>query len=187
MRKLIMWNLLTLDGFFEGPTPWALDWHESVWGEELERLSIEQLRAAGGLLFGRVTYAGMAAYWSSASGEIAELMNALPKFVVSTTLASADWNNSRLLRVDVEAEVARLKQQPGQDLFVFGSAKLCATLMRSGLIDEYRLCLTPIVLGAGQPLFKALPEPQRMRLLEARALSSGGVLLRYAPAAEPTP
>src|SRR5437870_3991 len=98
MRKLIMWNLVTLDGFFEGPNSWDLGWHEYVWGEELERLSIEQSRSIGALVFGRVTYEGMAAYWSTATGEIAEFMNGVPKIVVSTTLEAADWSNTRLIK-----------------------------------------------------------------------------------------
>jgi len=181
MRKLIMWNLVTLDGFFEGRKSWDLDWHEYVWGEELEDFSIEQSQSIGMLVFGRVTYQGMAAYWSSAAGQIAEFMNSVPKVVFSRTLDQADWNNSRLVKDNAEAEVARLKQEPGKDLFIFGSADLSATLMRSGLIDEYRLCLNPIVLGGGNPLFKPMPEQVKMKLLEARPLRSGCVILRYQP------
>lgn len=184
MRKLIMWNLVTLDGFFEGPKSWDLDWHEYVWGEELERLSIEQSKSIGMLLFGRVTYQGMAAYWSSATGEIAEFMNRVPKIVFSRTLAQADWNNTRLVKANAGQEVAALKQQPGKDLYLFGSADLSAGLMRNGLIDEYRLCLTPVVLGGGNPLFKASPSRMRMKLVEARPLNSGAVILRYRTAAE---
>ena len=111
MRNLIMWNMVTLDGFFEGPKSWDLDWHEYVWGEELERFSLEQSESADMLLFGRVTYEGMAAYWSSAEGEIAEFMNKVPKVVFSRTLERADWNNTRLVKAGAEEEVAKLKQQ----------------------------------------------------------------------------
>src|SRR5512143_3978230 len=100
MRKLIMWNLITLDGFFEGAKSWDLDWHEEVWGDDLERLSLDQLHSADLLLFGRVTYEGMAAYWKSAQGEIADLMNGLPKVVFSRTLATADWSHTTLVRDD---------------------------------------------------------------------------------------
>ena len=86
MRRLIMWNMVTLDGFFEGSKPWDIAWHELGWGEELERLSVEQTSAADALLFGRVTYEGMAAYWPSAKGEVADIMNAIPKIVFSKTL-----------------------------------------------------------------------------------------------------
>ncbi len=133
------------------------------------------------LLFGRVTYQGMAQYWSSAEGEIADFMNNVPKVVFSRTLEKADWKNTQLVKENAEEEVARLKQQPGKDLFIFGSAALSASLMQRGLIDEYRLGLTPVVLGGGNPLFKSSPDRVRMRLLEVRPLKSGCVILRYEP------
>ncbi|MDQ7859021.1 MAG: dihydrofolate reductase family protein [Armatimonadota bacterium] len=182
MRKVVMSNMVTLDGFFEGQRSWEIDWHEDVWGEELERFSLEQAKEVGTLLFGRITYEGMAAYWTSATGEIAEFMNSIPKVVFSRTLERADWHNTRLVRGDAEDEVARLKQEPGKDLYIFGSAGLSAALTRRRLIDEYRLVLNPLVLGGGNPLFKPAPERMRMRLLEARPLASGVVLLRYEPA-----
>lgn len=111
MSRLIMWNLMTLDGFFEGPRSWDLDWHQLVWGEELERLSIEQLQSADALLFGRVTYEGMAAHWKTATGEVADYMNRLPKLVFSRTLAQADWNNTRRVKDKAVAEVADLKRR----------------------------------------------------------------------------
>ena len=176
-----MWNMVTLDGYFEGSKPWEIDWHEEVWGEELEQLSLEQSKTADMLLFGRLTYEGMAAYWSSATGEIADFMNAVPKVVFSTTLDQAAWNNTRLVKSRAAEEVEELKQQPGNNLYIFGSAQLCATLMPHGLIDEYRLGINPLVLGRGNPLFKQLPDRVRMRLLEARPLRSGCVILRYEP------
>ncbi len=182
MRRLIMWNMMTVDGFFEGPKPWDIGWHELGWGEELERLSIEQTSAADMLLFGRVTYEGMAAYWPSAKGEVADIMNAIPKIVFSKTLQRADWSNTWLVRESAEREVPRLKQQAGKDLFIFGSANLANSLTRSSLIDEYRLGVNPVVLGAGTPLFKPAPERMKLKLLDARALKSGCVLLRYEPA-----
>lgn len=180
MRKVIMWNMVTLDGFFEGPKSWDIDWHEYVWGDELEQFSIEQSKSVGMLLFGRVTYEGMARYWSTASGEIADFMNSVPKVVFSRTLKSAEWNNTRVSS-NAEEEVARLKQQSGKDVFIFGSANLSATLMERGLIDEYRLGLTPVVLGTGNPLFKPSPNRTPLKLLEARPLKAGCVILRYQP------
>lgn len=179
MRKLIMWNLVTLDGFFEGPKSWDIDWHDVVWGEELEQLSLEQAQSIGMLLFGRVTYQGMASFWSSQKGEIADFMNKVPKVVFSRTLSKAEWNNTRLVKEKAEEEVVRLKKQSGKDLFIFGSANLSSTLTQAGLIDEYRLCVVPVLLGGGNPLFKTSPARLRMKLLEARPLKSGGVILRY--------
>jgi dihydrofolate reductase len=176
-----MWNLVTLEGFFEGPKKWDLDWHEYVWGDELKQLSLEQGKTADALLFGRVTYEGMAAHWPTAKGAVADFMNSVPKVVFSRTLAKADWRNSRLVRENAEGEVAKLKNAPGQNLYVFGSADLSATLMQHDLFDEYRLCVVPVVLGAGTPLFKPSGEPKRMNLREARRLKSGGVILFCEP------
>jgi dihydrofolate reductase len=181
MSKLIIWNLITLDGCFDGAENWALDWHQYAWGEELERLSIEQLRTAGMLLFGRVTYEGMAAYWKTAKGEVAEFMNSLPKAVCSRTLESLDWHNTKLVEGDTAEEVRKLKRHGDKNIFVFGSGKLCATLMEHNLFDEYRLCLVPVVLGNGKALFARELSRMRMKLLEARTLASGSVLLRYEP------
>ncbi len=181
MTRLIMWNMVTLDGYFEGPNSWEIDWHESVWGEELEQLSLEQLQSAGMLLFGRVTYQGMANYWPSATGEVADFMNSIPKVVFSRTLATAEWSNTRLVKSDAQDEVLKLKQQPGKDIFIFGSADLSATLTRDGLIDEYRLGLAPVVLGGGHPLFIPGNGRLALRLLEAKPLKSGCVILRYEP------
>ena len=184
MRNLLVWNLMTLDGYFEGATSWDLSFHEDVWGEELERFSMQQLDEVGALIFGRKTYEGMAGYWSNAEGDIAEgdiarRMNAVPKIVFSNTLSKADWNNTRLVKGKAEDEVAKLKEQPGKDLFIFGSAELCGSLTRAGLIDEYRVCLTPHLLGSGTPLFKPGEERVRLDLVETRPLSTGGVILRY--------
>jgi len=181
MSRLIMWNLVTLDGFFEGAKKWELDWHEYVWDETLERLSIEQLGTADALLFGRVTYEGMASYWQTARGEVAEWMNRLPKLVFSRTLERADWRNTRLVKDDAVSAVQELKRQGERDLFVFGSADLSRTLTEHDLFDEYRLALVPVVLGSGTPLFESGRDRLRLRLLEARPLSSGCVILRYEP------
>ncbi len=176
-----MWNLVTLDGFFEGPKSWEIDWHDYVWGDELERFAIDQSKTTDALLFGRVTYEGMASHWPSQKGEIADFMNSIPKVVFSRTLEKAVWNNTRLVRGKAEEEVAKLKRQPGGNLVIFGSANLCSALTRHGLIDEYQLCLVPVILGSGNPLFKPAPERVRLQLVEARPTKSGAVILRYEP------
>jgi len=187
MSKLIMWNLMTLDGFFDGAENWALDWHQYAWGEELERMSIEQLRLADMLLFGRVTYEGMAAYWKNAKDEVATYMNSLPKAVFSRTLTTVDWQNTTLLKGDVKKEVESLKRRGEKNIFVFGSGDLSATLLEHGLYDEYRLCVVPVVLGTGRQLFGRKLSRLRMKLLDSRPLASGSVLLRYEPFAEAAP
>ncbi|MBI5473815.1 MAG: dihydrofolate reductase family protein [Ignavibacteriae bacterium] len=178
--KLIMWNVATLDGHFEGTKKWDLDFHNIVWGDELEQLSLEQLNQCNSLVFGRVTYEGMAAYWTKETGTIADLMNSIPKIVFSKTLSKADWNNTRLVKDNVEGEVAKLKHAE-KDSYIFGSADLSATLMKLGLIDEYRICVAPIILGGGTPLFNPAQEQLKLHLLSTQVLKNGGVILRYQP------
>jgi dihydrofolate reductase len=178
MRKLIMWNLITLDGCFEGEKSWDLSFHERVWGPELKQLSIEQLRSADCLVFGRVTYQGMASHWQTAEGEVAGYMNSLPKVVCSRTLQTADWNNTTIAK-DAGAAIAKLKRQGDGDIFVFGSANLAETLMAANLFDEYRIGIAPVVAGAGRRLFSDGLKQQPLKLLEARPLSTGCVIVRY--------
>lgn len=174
-----MWNIITLDGFFEGDSHWDLPFHEAIWGEELEKRSIEQLNAADFLVFGRVTYEGMAAYWESAEGEIAELMNKTPKLVFSRTLPSADWSNSRLIREDASAELLRMKEEGDGDMYVFGSANLSETLIKHNLFDEYRIGISPVILGSGRPLFGRGLASKNLSLISNQQLSNGGVVLTY--------
>lgn len=180
MRRLVAWNLMTLDGCFEGERPWDLGFHETVWGDELEAFSLEQGREIGTLLFGRRTYEGMAAYWSTATGPVADMMNALEKAVATRTLDAARWRNTRFLKGDAVEAVRSLKAEAGKDVYVFGSADLLASLLPAGLVDEYRICLVPVALGGGNPLFKPHARPIRMRLKSARPLRTGGVILAYA-------
>lgn len=179
MRKLIAWNVMTLDGYFEGPTAWDLDMHQTVWGDELEAFSLEQGSEIGTLLFGRKTYEGMAAHWTQETGDIADMMNGIEKAVASRTLTSADWNNTRLLSGDAAESVKALKAEDGKNVFVFGSADLLNTLLAANLVDEYRICLAPVVLGSGNPLFKPDSPRHDMTLLESRPLKTGGLILRY--------
>jgi dihydrofolate reductase len=180
MRRLVVWNVMTLDGYFEGATPWDLAHHETVWGDELEAFSLEQGAEIGTLLFGRRTYEGMASYWTGASetGPVADMMNSIEKAVATRTLDKAGWNNTRLLKGDAVEAVRKLKAEPGKDVFVFGSADLLASLLDAGLVDEYRMCLAPVVLGGGNPLFKP-GHKVKMQLKSARQLKSGGMLLVY--------
>lgn len=181
MRRVVIWNLMSLDGYFEGQTPWDLGFHEAVWGEELEAFSLAQGEEIGTLLFGRRTYEGMADYWSAETGPVADMMNSIDKRVVSRTLTQATWNNSTLLSGPLEEAVASLKAEPGKDIYVFGSADLTAQLLDLGVVDEYRLCLAPIALGAGNPLFKP-GSRHAFALADARTLQTGGIILRYRPA-----
>lgn len=181
MAKVIVWNLMTLEGYFEGTQKWDLSFHEDAWGEELDALSKEWGKRAQCLVFGRVTHDGMKAYWTKAEdGEVTRYMNALPKLVASRTITSSDWNNTRVT-ADIVAEIAALRAVPGKDVLVFGSAELIDTLLAAKQIDEMMLALVPVRLGAGTPLFKQGGERQKLDLLETRPLSNGTVILRYAP------
>lgn len=179
MRKLIMWNVITLDGYFEGNQNWDLSFHEVVWGQELEKLSIEQLNSADYLVFGRVTYEGMAAYWTKEQGEIADLMNKIPKIVFSKTLKTADWNNTTLIKENASAEIRKLKEEGGKDMYIFGSANLSETFINDNLFDEYRIGIAPVILGSGRPLFAQRAASKNLSLVSTQQLSTGGVVLKY--------
>lgn len=183
MSKIVMFNMMTLDGFFEGPNR-SIDWHQV--DAEFNDFAIAQLNSAQGLIFGRVTYELMASYWPTPAAladdpAVAGLMNAKPKIVVSQTLPNAGWAHTRVVRGDIPGEFASLRAQPGQDWLVFGSADLSASLARDGLIDEYRVMLNPIILGSGKPLFGGFPDRQNLGLVEARPFKNGNVLLTYRP------
>lgn len=181
MGRLIQWNMVSLDGYFEGAKSWDVEWFHPFFDKDLETFSVNQLSQAGALLFGRVTYVGMAAYWQTATGTVAEYMNNLPKFVFSRTLESVDWNNTRLIRNDIAEAATNLKREIEGDLYVFGSGRLSATLLDTGLFDEVRLGLIPLALGAGVTLFGRELSRVGFTLLEARPLNSGVVILRYEP------
>jgi dihydrofolate reductase len=180
MRKLIIWDMMTLDGYFEGTSPWSLDFHSLVWGDEMEDYSLQQLDEVGTLLFGRRTFEGMAAYWSSETGAIANRMNAAEKVVSTRGGTTVNWSNARVLNGEITDHVVDLKAETGKkDIFVFGSAELTATLLDNEEVDEIRLCIVPTILGKGVPLFKEAAGRRDFKLIEARPFKSGGVLLRY--------
>jgi dihydrofolate reductase len=179
-----MWNVITLDGYFEGDQNWDLSFHNVVWGKELEELSIEQLKSADYLVFGRVTYEGMAAYWTKAEGEAAEqevakLMSSIPKIVFSRTLKSAAWNNTTIISENASAEIQKLKEQGGKDIYVFGSANLSETFIDDNLFDEYRIGIAPVILGSGRPLFRHGISSKNLSLVSTQQLLTGGVVLKY--------
>jgi dihydrofolate reductase len=181
MRKVFLSNLISLDGYFEGPNR-EIDWF--VWSEELRDYSIEMLKTVDTLLFGRVTYQRMAAYWPTATAEdpvVARSMNSLPKIVFSKTLDKADWNNTRLVKGDIGEEISRLKQLPGKDMAIFGSSDLAVSIAEQGLLDEYRFLVNPVVLGAGKPMFKGIRSKLNLKLLTTETLKSGVVILTYLP------
>ena len=180
MRKLFSFNMVTLDGFFEGQDH-NIDWHNV--DEEFNEFAIAQLNEIGVLLFGRVTYQMMASYWPTSEAVkndpvVADLMNRMSKIVVSKTITTAEWNNTKLIKDQIADKISRLKKQSGQDLAIFGSANLMSALMRLDLIDEHRVMVNPVILGTGTPLFQT-KDKFNLRHLRTRAFGNGNVLLCY--------
>ena len=184
MRKIFAFIMTTLDGYYEGPNQefdfWVVD-------EEFEEFSVEQLDEVDALLFGRVTYEGMAASWPTPAAErddpsVAAKMNGLSKIVVSRTLEKAEWTNTRLIKDDITQELRALKEQPGKDIAILGSSDLTVSLLELGLVDEVRIMVNPVVLGAGKSVFRTAGERISLRLLKSRPFNSGNVLLYYQPA-----
>lgn len=182
MRKVIMFNMISLDGLFEGPGH-DLSWHNT--DEDFMHMAIDQLDEGGALLFGRATYEMMAEFWPSPAGvkddpETAVRMNRMPKYVFSRTLPKAGWTNTTLISGDAAEAVRALKEQPGKPLLLFGSANLAVSLVQHNLIDEFRLVINPLVLGSGTPLFQGLSQPLKLKLIESKTYANGNVLLKYA-------
>lgn len=179
MRKLIAWDMISLDGFFSREDG-DLDWF--VFEEEIERYIMTTQDGMDTVVFGRKTWASMKDYWKAAEGALADRMNSIEKVVFSRRGTDPDWQNSRIVTGDVAAEINRIKARPGPDIFVFGSADFTHTLTREGLIDEYRIAINPVILGKGVPFFKGGEPEHKLKLIEAKPLKSGVVILHYVPA-----
>ncbi|GLW65726.1 pyrimidine reductase [Actinomadura rubrobrunea] len=174
MRKIVSGLFISLDGVVEAPDQWHLSYFNDEMGEAVEAL----LEGSDAMLFGRRTYEEFAAYWPTSTDELADRMNGIPKYVVSNTLTSAEWQNSTLISGDVYKELARLKQQPGKNLGITGSGTLVRSLLREGLLDELHLLVHPIVVGAGKRLFDDGPQVP-LRLTGSRTFSTGVLNLTY--------
>jgi dihydrofolate reductase len=185
MRNVVVTEFMSLDGVIEDPggaEGFAHGgWTIPYWDDAIGAFKSEELFAADALLLGRVTYQGFAAAWPTmeGTGEFGERMNALPKYVVSTTLQSADWNNSTIISENVAEAVAALKEQPGQDILVTGSGELIHTLRQHGLVDAYRLVVYPVVLGSGKRLFRNRSETAALELAEMKTTDTGAMLVTY--------
>jgi len=180
MRKVFWQISATLDGYMEGRNR-ELNDTAGMADRDFGRYASDMLKSIGGMLLGRKTYQLFVDYWPKAKGPDADAMNELPKFVFSKTLHKVEWNNARLVGGNVSEKVAELKRQPGKDIAVFGSANLASTLMQLGLIDEYRILVTPVILGAGTPTFKENKKKIALKLLTATTMSTGMVALNYEP------
>ena len=182
MSKVVVSQFVSVDGVIEDPGGvegfdrggWAFQFDRGAEGDEFK---LDELMASDALLLGRTTYEVSAASWTSRTGAFADKLNAMPKYVVSTTLESADWNNSTVIKDNVDREVANLKQQFSRDILVNGSAQLMGTLMQHDLVEEYRLMVFPVVLGAGKRRFAAAGDRAALRLTNARPVGADGVII----------
>jgi dihydrofolate reductase len=184
MGKIVATEYVSLDGVVEAPGG-GEDFEHAGWsfevdrGEEFEKFKLDETLNAEALLLGRVTYDGFAAVWPSMEGELADKFNAMPKYVVSSTLEDPEWNNSTVLEGDVVEEVSRLRQAPGGDIVVHGSPQLVQTLLEHDLIDELRLMVFPVVLGKGKRLVGETSDKKRLRLTDSRTVGDGIAILVY--------
>jgi dihydrofolate reductase len=184
MRKIIVSNLISVDGYFEGLNQ-DISWF--ITGEDFFDYAIKQLIEVDAILYGRITYQQMAAFWpdletnDNALTAIKDKMNSLKKIVFSKTLDKAEWNNSTLIKEHIADEIKNLKQQPGKDIVIFGSGTIVSELTQLKLIDEYRLIINPVILGNGSPMFKSINEKVNLKLLNVKTLNSGSVILYYSP------
>jgi dihydrofolate reductase len=188
MGKIVVTEFVSLDGIIEAPGG-GEDYRHAGWtfeidrGEEGDKFKLDELHEAEAQLLGRVTYEGFAAAWPTMEDGMgfAEKMNSMPKYVVSSTLEQADWSNSTVLRGDVAAEVAKLKQEVDGVILVAGSAQLVQALVEHGLVDELRLMVFPVLLGTGKRLFGEASDKLPLRLVGSRTLGDGVALLTYEP------
>ena len=177
MGKLIAQEFLTIDGVMEAPNRWQLE--NGLFDEKMGEPVGAAYQAAGALLLGRVTYQEFAAFWPQAKDPFADLLNPMPKYVVTNTLKSTAWQNTRIVSGDAVAEVAKLKRQLDKDILIAGSAQLVSSLTPSGLIDEYQLFIHPVVVAKGKRLFKDGIDPALLELVSSRAFGTGVVEARY--------
>jgi dihydrofolate reductase len=183
MRKLYMFNMVSLDGYFEGINH-DLSWHHV--DHDFDEFSIQQLYTTDTLFFGRTTYEMMATYWPTEAALnddpiVSKLMTTTKKYVFSKTLPQANWENTTVIRDDIAAQVQAMKQQEGKEIAIFGSNILGVSLIQAGLIDEFRIMVNPVILGSGTPLFKGLDKRINLKLLQSITFDNGNVLHYYKP------
>jgi dihydrofolate reductase len=186
MGRIVVTEFVSLDGVMEDPGgsesfkhgAWSFEFDR---GEEGDRFKLDETLSSEALLLGRVTYEGFAEAWPPRDGEFADKFNAMPKYVVSSTLEEPEWNNSTVLKGDVLEEVTKLKQELDGNIVVHGSAQLVQTLVEHDLVDELRLMVYPVVLGAGKRLFGETSDKKPLRLVGSQAVGDGVTILTYEP------
>lgn len=179
MRKIVAGMFMSLDGVVEAPEKWNMPYFNAEMGAEIGG----QMAASDTMLLGRRTYQEFTGFFAPQTGNpTADQMNAMPKVVVSTTLDTADWQNSTLIRGNVAEEITRLKEQPGKDITISGSATLVRSLLRDGLLDELQLFVHPLVVGSGKRLFEDAGVQFALTLADSKTYSNGVLFLTYTPA-----
>jgi len=183
MRRIITSNMVSLDGYLAGPGG-DLSWH--VISDEFHSYAVDTMSAAGSLIFGRITYQVMESYWPSEDVKVSDpivaaQMNGLEKIVFSKTLKSVVWENTRLINSDVEKNILELKSMAGKDMLILGSGSIVSALTAADLIDEYRIFICPVLLGAGIYQFNGLPHKKNLTLTDCKKLDSGVIKLCYQP------
>jgi dihydrofolate reductase len=187
MGRIVVTEFVSLDGVIEDPGG-AEDFKYGGWsfeierGDEGDRFKLDEALNSDALLLGRKTYEGFAAAWPSRDGEFADKFNNMPKYVVSSTLKDPEWTNSTVLDGDLADEVSKLRDEVDGDIVVHGSAQLVQGLVENGLVDELRLMVFPVVLGAGKRLFGETSDKQRLRLSDSKTVGDGVQILTYEPA-----
>ena len=189
MGRIVVTEFVSLDGVMEDPGG-SENFKHSGWsfeisrGDEGNQFKLEETRASDALLLGRITYEGFAKAWPPREGEFADKFNSMPKYVVSSTLENPEWTNSTVLKGDLAEEVAQVKAKHEGDIVVHGSAQLAQWLLEHDLVDELRLMVFPVVLGAGKRFFGETSDKKPLRLVESKTVGDEGVtVLRYERAA----
>jgi dihydrofolate reductase len=187
MRRLVVFNSVTLDGYFTGKNG-DLSWAKSHTDAEFNGFVADNAKSGGMLLLGRITYELMSSYWPTPQAKendpvVAERMNNLPKVVFSKTLEKASWSNTKLVKGDLPAEIRKMKREPGKGMTILGSGSIVSQLAREGLIDEYQMVVNPVVLGEGRTMFDGIKEKLTLKLTNTRTFGNGNVFLRYEPMA----
>jgi dihydrofolate reductase len=180
LRKLIVSEWVTLDGVFDADS--MKEWFEPYDGTDRQEYIKENVLTSDAFLVGRVTYEMLSSYWPNQRNNemgVADRLNSAPKYVVSSTLKKAEWNNSTIISEDVVEEITRLKQQPGQNMLVFGSATLVQSLMKADLVDEYRFLVHPIIMGSGKSFFREEMVRTKLKLVKTKTLALGVTLDCY--------
>ena len=187
MARIVITEFVSLDGVMEDPGG-AESFEHGGWSFQFDygegsRFKLDEALGAEALLLGRVTYQGFAKAWPAMEGEFADKFNGMPKYVISSTLDRADWNNTTVLRGDLVEEVNRLREAPGGDIYVHGSRSLAQALIEHDLVDELHLMVFPVVLGTGKRLFGDTSDKKRLRLTDSKVVGDGIAVLTYQRAA----